>query len=304
MNYYKIAPGEDAVRWEDCSRENVICVGWSKLRDLKDSKDQDEIANKLEKIYYKNNMSTASLVAKQLWALRGMKNGDIIFANRGKQKVLAMGKVPRGGVYRFDRRWSGSRNDDMPHIVPVVWSRHNPILIRKQMQWQVTIVKLEPELAKYIIHKIKGNRKINTDRQDQIAGVDLDKSPSNERKKQLKLIELRRGQPKFRQMLLSLYEGKCCVSGCDVKDVLEAAHIHAYSDSGANDPKNGLLLRSDLHLLFDLDLLKIHPGTLQVKIAASLIDTEYRDFNDKPLRLPADRKNWPSREWLREKWSI
>lgn len=62
---------------------------------------------------------------------------------------------------------------------------------------------------------------------------------------------MRRGQPAFRRRLLAAYEGTCCISGWAPEAVLEAAHIQEHSKAGLNSMANGLLLRSDLHALFD-----------------------------------------------------
>ncbi|MEO2018753.1 MAG: HNH endonuclease signature motif containing protein [Fuerstiella sp.] len=48
--------------------------------------------------------------------------------------------------------------------------------------------------------------------------------------------------------------------------VLEAAHIRPYRRPEDNDVQNGLLLRADIHTLFDLNLLGIEPGTWQIHI--------------------------------------
>jgi len=45
------------------------------------------------------------------------------------------------------------------------------------------------------------------------------------RERVLASIVRRRGQAEFRKKLLAAYRGRCAVSGCDVEDVLEAAHI-------------------------------------------------------------------------------
>ncbi|HEX2206797.1 MAG TPA: HNH endonuclease signature motif containing protein [Longimicrobium sp.] len=63
--------------------------------------------------------------------------------------------------------------------------------------------------------------------------------------------KVRRGQAKFRQNLLKLYGGRCAVSGWAPESVLEAAHILLHADSGLNHSENGILLRADLHILFD-----------------------------------------------------
>lgn len=61
----------------------------------------------------------------------------------------------------------------------------------------------------------------------------------------------RLGQGTFRIVVTDAYERQCAVTGERTLPVLEAAHVRPYGRSGPHDPRNGLLLRSDLHTLFD-----------------------------------------------------
>ena len=70
-------------------------------------------------------------------------------------------------------------------------------------------------------------------------------------------IRLRQGQPAFRSRLLAAYGRRCAVTGTDVTETLEAAHIRPYAGGGGMETSNGLLLRADLHTLFDLRLLAV-----------------------------------------------
>lgn len=80
----------------------------------------------------------------------------------------------------------------------------------------------------------------------------------------------RRGQIGFRSALLNAFGGTCCVSGCPVEAVLEAAHLVPHADGGPSVAVNGLLLRADLHVLFDVGLLAITPNTLRVVLHPSV----------------------------------
>jgi hypothetical protein len=115
------------------------------------------------------------------------------------------------------------------------------------------------------------------------------------RKRALSSIVRRQGQPKFRQNLLDLYESKCAISGCDAVHALEAAHKVPYKGEKTNHASNGILLRSDLHTLFDLGLLTVDAETLAVKLGVLLKDTVYSALDGKPLRLPHDKQMWPNR---------
>jgi len=109
--------------------------------------------------------------------------------------------------------------------------------------------------------------------------------------------KVRKGQKQFRDNLLKLYEKKCSVTGWWPQNVLEAVHIWEHSKSGINKTENGLLLRADLHSLFDDRLLTIVPDTLEVIIDKSLQATEYWKLNGVILRPRTDGSS-PSRKYL------
>lgn len=100
-------------------------------------------------------------------------------------------------------------------------------------------------------------------------------SPVDE--KTFREISTRRGQPEFRKQLLAAFQGKCCVTGSEVIGVLEAAHIVPFSEKPDYSVTNGLLLRSDIHTLFDLDILRITPSG-RVEISEQLKGSEYEQY--------------------------
>ena len=98
----------------------------------------------------------------------------------------------------------------------------------------------------------------------------------------------RPGQQAFRQALLEAYEGRCVVTGCDVAAALEAAHIVPHTGQPELDTlENGLLLRRDLHSLFDALLWTIDPAALRIVLAPTLQQSSYRAFKDKQTVLRA-----------------
>ncbi|MFN7716664.1 MAG: HNH endonuclease [Pseudanabaenaceae cyanobacterium] len=107
----------------------------------------------------------------------------------------------------------------------------------------------------------------------------------------------RHGQTEFKKDLLEAY-GKCCaVTGCSSEEALEAAHIEPYSKTKNNDPTNGLLLRADIHTLFDRHLIGIDPDTMTVYVAPSLLK-DYGQFDGKRLQLE-NKKLSPNKDALR-----
>ncbi len=116
-------------------------------------------------------------------------------------------------------------------------------------------------------------------------------------------IAARQGQPQFRAACLSAYGGKCAVTGCAIPELLEATHFVPYLGEGSNDIRNGLLLRADIHTLFDLSFLTIDPDSWTVEIAETLIGSEYATLAGTRIRLPSNRLSWPSAEALRTRAS-
>ena len=65
------------------------------------------------------------------------------------------------------------------------------------------------------------------------------------------LMRRRLGQGTFRLAVTDGYQRRCAVSGEKTLPILDAAHIRSYADGGEHDISNGLLLRTDIHKLFD-----------------------------------------------------
>jgi putative restriction endonuclease len=115
-------------------------------------------------------------------------------------------------------------------------------------------------------------------------------------------ITRRRGQGVFRKKLLEAYRGRCCISGCLDQPVLDAAHIIPYSQTVSNEVSNGLILRTDLHTLFDEDLLGIDPSTMTVYLSDLITDPEYLRLVGTKVQIPQESRLQPSNESLTQRW--
>lgn len=113
-------------------------------------------------------------------------------------------------------------------------------------------------------------------------------------------IVRRRGQPAFRRMLLAAYDARCAMSRCDVVDVLEAAHIVPYQGEETNRIGNGLLLRADLHTLFDLLLIAVDESSMEILISQTLVGTNYEELRGERLMIPDDIGLQPSAAALKD----
>jgi putative restriction endonuclease len=73
------------------------------------------------------------------------------------------------------------------------------------------------------------------------------------------VVPAREGQGTFKLRLLEAYDARCAVTGERVVPVLDAAHIQPYLGPASNHVQNGLLLRTDLHRLYDDGLIGVTP---------------------------------------------
>lgn len=86
----------------------------------------------------------------------------------------------------------------------------------------------------------------------------------------------RSGQGQFREALIARYKGRRTISSCAVPEALEAAHVMPHTgDPKWDHPDNGMLLRRDLHALFDAMLWSIDPKSNRLRVAERLKTTSY-----------------------------
>lgn len=123
------------------------------------------------------------------------------------------------------------------------------------------------------------------------------------RKRTMASIVRRQGQSEFRHQLLSAYDGTCAITGCNALEALEAAHIVPYQGVATNHLTNGILLRADIHTLFDLHLLSVSPDANTIELSSKLLETSYKDLDGKQLTLPSDEAVRPSRNALQKHYS-
>ena len=99
---------------------------------------------------------------------------------------------------------------------------------------------------------------------------------------------------------MNVYSGRCVMSDCDCPEALEAAHIHPYRGDETNDVTNGLLLRADIHTLFDLGKISIDADRYTIIISPSLRKTVYGKLDGLELYPPKNPRQKPSVEALKK----
>ena len=103
-------------------------------------------------------------------------------------------------------------------------------------------------------------------------------------------ITIREGQSKFRKDLMDYYGPRCMITNESLVDVLEAAHIRPYNGQNTNKLENGIILRADIHKLFDKQLIGINPNDLKIHINSKLKNTTYEKYQGKKLLLKSSSK--------------
>jgi len=113
----------------------------------------------------------------------------------------------------------------------------------------------------------------------------------------------RLGQGLFRILVTDIYERRCAITGERTMPVLDAAHIKPYAIVQRHEVPNGLLLRSDLHRLFEGGYLTVDPNNYNVVVSKRIKEEfengkEYYRLEGQPVRSP--RESWakPSAENL------
>jgi putative restriction endonuclease len=102
--------------------------------------------------------------------------------------------------------------------------------------------------------------------------------------------------------VLDAYERSCAVTGEHSLPALEAAHIRSYDKDGPHDVRNGLLLRADLHRLFDKGYVTVSTD-LRLEVSPRLRadyhnGRTYYPMHGQPVRVPGAARDQPSPEFL------
>ena len=117
------------------------------------------------------------------------------------------------------------------------------------------------------------------------------------------LVTPRLGQGSFRALITDAYSYRCAVTRERTLPVLQAAHIRPYAEGGTHELSNGLLLRSDLHTLFDQHYLTIEPINRTLIVSRRIRQQfengrDYYALNNRPLAEPTSVLALPSNESL------
>lgn len=113
----------------------------------------------------------------------------------------------------------------------------------------------------------------------------------------------RLGQSAFRVLVTDAYKRRCAITGEQTLPVLQASHIKPYAKQGPHSVNNGILLRADLHILFDSGYITItddYKVVISERIKSEFENgKEYYAVHGKPLKvLPDYQAQKPSKEFI------
>lgn len=117
------------------------------------------------------------------------------------------------------------------------------------------------------------------------------------------LIRPRLGQGAFRVLVTDTYNRRCAITLERTLPALEAAHIRPYGDGGAHEAQNGLLLRRDIHSLFDAGYVTVTPD-LHFEVSRCIKEEfdngrHYYELHGQTIHAPEDALRRPDAEALR-----
>ncbi|SCG45885.1 HNH endonuclease [Micromonospora zamorensis] len=176
---------------------------------------------------------------------------------------------------------------------------------RLEIRWEVPLTRFllrrgvaGTDVLEKVVQGVRAVQPVEADRLAKI--LDEARAPEPEglpegRRRRLAQVTARQGQADFRRQLIEAYQGRCAISGCGVEAALQAAHIEPYDGPATNRVSNGLLLRADLHNLFDQGLLWID-DSYRVQVAEGL--DHYGEFAGVELPPTADPTHRPDQRAL------
>ena len=217
---------------------------------------------------------------------------DTMFTNRGLMRCIA-DQVPVGVLRERVPATHHSRYDVLGLALPVSWS-----------DGRFYFESLNPRalpVVDPVSDVLVAMASAEVDQEAAAAGGSLD-DDYDVRLRIVRQIVARRGQAGFRAGLLEAYRGRCAVTGFDAAPALEGAHLRPYRGPDSNHVTNGLLLRADIHTLFDLGLLAIDPVTRIITVSKLLAGTQYEFLSGSQLAEPVEVWQHPNQEALEIIW--
>ena len=175
--------------------------------------------------------------------------------------------------------------------------------------WKLNIVQgktynTETEIGNRLWLQVQENlKKVSSVSSNTLVDSSLDKlRPSGHGYGKSYSMNPRLGQGAFRVLITDIYQRKCAITGEKTLPALEAAHIRSFAENGPHAPNNGILLRADLHRLFDGFYLTVTQN-FQIEVSNRIKEEyengrEYYALHGRKLYIPENPKYLPNKEYL------
>jgi hypothetical protein len=225
------------------------------------------------------------------WLLSYHQEGDDpdFYTNAALRQCM-QDRIPVGVIRKIDNRRHGVQYEVLGLARPVRW--YGGFFILESVNPPAT-TQVDP-LTDVLTRDAEAEQGQETD--------DVPADDYDARQRVQRQITQRRGQADFRAALLRSYGDRCAITRCDAVEALEAAHIQPYRGPASNVVSNGIPLRSDIHTLYDLDLIAIDPDTCEVVLSPRLHGTQYAYLAGVRLLEPQHASQRPNLRVLQSRW--
>lgn len=219
---------------------------------------------------------------------RKMQAGDRlwVYAGGSSQSIVGLGRVnevrERSSGWQVYIDWDKRATREL---------KKNPIPRTKFHDIPQSVRRPSPKTSRFLDNWF--SQYSSTEVLEDVLPPPFELASKDARKIVLRQLAQRQGQKKFRESLIAAYKGACAVTGCKVEQTLEAAHIWPYKGPKSNDVRNGMLLRADIHSLFDQRLIRVD-ANYEIVMDSVLRNTVYAKYEGKTIRLPSDPECRPS----------
>ena len=155
INYWIIAPGTNAAKWDEYSKSGEIGIGWDELGPLSNYKKIEQVRDKYLEIWHPDNKDFASDAPNQIWNFyKNIQIGDVIIARKGVKQIIGLGKVTSD--YFYD-----DKRDEFFHLRKVNWEKIGEWKYPGQST-RDTVHILKPAIVKEILKNMNADENAKT----------------------------------------------------------------------------------------------------------------------------------------------
>ena len=155
VNYWIIAPGTNAAKWDEYSKSGEIGIGWDELGPLSNYKKIEQVRDKYLEIWHPDNKDFASDAPNQIWNFyKNIQIGDVIIARKGVKQIIGLGKVTSD--YFYD-----DKRDEFFHLRKVNWEKIGEWKYPGQST-RDTVHILKPAIVKEILKNMNADENAKT----------------------------------------------------------------------------------------------------------------------------------------------